>query len=570
MIKIGTLPVAKMCEPITNESKENLSFSNKSIIIHENLFKDNIKSKENDIKENSMIINQENKKTDLIDMAILENERKEEKENIMSNSNDQIDSFLEAKDTEIISKDNDTITNATTTEHTNLRDEIKINKISTHNTNPLDFMTFKEMEEEMLSIDENDIHDIKDLSFKIKNIENLVAGTSVKVNKIIEEIQDDSYIVDDSKAHRLNASFTVSNLSNMNKSTEEITINQHERPYHSFIINTNNNSFILQLASTSQFIEEIKSDHFNTDFQTTHDPSEPLLSNISHLNDHEENDQEFVEHCSFVLSQKKQINHIQEQKSKKSKNSGINTPKKSNHCSSLISTHSPKHSSKKTKKTKKRVIYKNEIIKKSITNSPNQDSLFSNHLPIVGGDVNGKGSSIMILTPIRAKKKDREEFGVTSVVTPVRRSLRNIQKKMTGSSSHKKNKNQQNIINIKEDPDTPIPIKKHHSNRLEEEKKNHELLYDPEVVKENLKSIDKDNNKGKIKKEEPEVLRDESFTNSDYEELFKTSNKFEAIEDILEKHDYAFVPNKAIIIENFDFPEELNYTPKKELESEEE
>ena len=404
MIKIGTLTIANMSESIVNESEENLSFFDKPIITPENPFKNNTKSKKSDIKNNSMIINQENKKAELIDIDILENERKKKKENVISNSNYQIDTFLEAKDSEIVNKNNDTTTTSTTTKYSNLKDELKQNKFSTNNTNLLNFMTLKEIEEEMSSIDENDIHDIKDLSFKIKNIENLVAGTSVKVNKIIEDFQDDSYIIDDSKAHRLNASFTISNLSNMNKCTEEIITNQHERPYHSFIINTNNNSFILRLASTSQFIEEIKSDRINTDDQTTYDPSEPLLSNISHLNDHKENNQELIEHCSFVLSQKKQTNHSQEQESKIS---GINTPKKSNHHSSLTSTHSPKHSSKKRKKTKK-TIYKNEIIKKPLIDNHYRDFPFSNHLPIVGGDVNGKGSSIMILTPIRAKKKDRE------------------------------------------------------------------------------------------------------------------------------------------------------------------
>jgi len=119
------------------------------------------------------------------------------------------------------------------------------------------------------------------------------------------------------------------------------------------------------------------------------------------------------------------------------------------------------------------------------------------------------------------------EFGVTSVVTPVRRSLRNIQKKLTGSSSHKKNKKVFSLKYVKDDPDTPIPSKYLHSNNTNNNiHTSHDL---------------NDVSKPKIKDEK----EDEVFLDSDYEELFKPSNKFEAIEEILEKHDYAFIPNKV-------------------------
>ena len=131
-----------------------------------------------------------------------------------------------------------------------------------------------------------------------------------------------------------------------------------------------------------------------------------------------------------------------------------------------------------------------------------------------------------------------------SVVTPVRRSLRNIQKRMTGSSSNRKRKNQYLITNIKEDPDTPIPTK-YHTSKSEEEKEDPELFNGQmNIIKKNLEK-----NKGKIKEEHEELKDvDRTFLSSDFEDIFKPSNKFEAIEDILEKHDYAFIPNKVIKI----------------------
>jgi len=391
MIIIEILTEVKICKSEINELKENSTCSCKSTIIPEEIQKKDIKLKENSVKNNSIIKITENKKNDLTDIGILNKEGVKEKENIMNNFNYQMNSSFEVKDTKTINIGNNIMDN-----HLNLKDEVKINK----NTNLSDSITYNEIEEEISNIFKNDIHDIKDLSFKIKNIENLVAGTSVKVNKIIEDFQDDSYIIDKDKVHCLNASFTVGSLPNMNKNEEDLIIDRCERPYHSFIISSNNSSFVLQLTNTS--IEKIKSDHINTDDQLLYDPSEPILLNISHIND-EENDQEFSECGSHVLSQtKEQINNTKEQKSE---NFNIINSENSNRRYSLTSPHSLKHSSKK--KAKKGNIYRNEI-DKTPKNQHHQDLPISNYLPIVGGDINGKGSSIMILTPIRAKKKDRE------------------------------------------------------------------------------------------------------------------------------------------------------------------
>ncbi|ORX57909.1 hypothetical protein BCR36DRAFT_409363 [Piromyces finnis] len=517
-------PIKKMDDTkIKNELKEETAnnINNEQRNLSENvLFNENFK-KINEVSESSPLNNKDKEEKEIKQHQLYVKDqyessgdksmREEQEKQALINEKENKTKYLINTSSEVDKNASNTIDNvsfnANFVENTNLNKHMK-------NTSQ-DFKDLMRMNE-LSSIEENNINDIKDLSFKIKNIENLVEGTTVKVNKIIEDYQDNSFIVDDAKEHRINASFTVSSLLNIDNSITDIKTNQ-QRPYHSFIIEINNNSLISQLANTSKFIEEDYSmDNILKDF---------------------DKDKTDVENCSSLQSKLE---------------GKTNTPK------SLVNTttpgsknrrsifDSPKLSSKK-KKDRKKNINKNENNGTPITNNNYQDSPLSNHLPIVGGDTYGQGSSIMILTPIRAKKKDREEFGVTSVVTPVRRSLRNIQKKLTGSSSHKKNKKDFSL-SIKDDPDTPIPSKYYHSSNSN-----------------NASNDFNEKNKGRNGTDEKEV----SFLDYDYKELFKPSNKFEAIENILEKHDYAFIPNNAITIENFDFPNEINYTPKKEASDEE-
>ncbi|ORX78992.1 hypothetical protein BCR32DRAFT_269745 [Anaeromyces robustus] len=536
---------------VTVPCSDNTNVNNKSL---DSYFINNSKTKNVEDKNKNIHENEKNKSLykeedhNLMDINTLK-----QNENILETCIDSHNSSFITK----IEKSINSLRDPNFLDKINLKDNIKVNEFIPKDTHS-NSIIFEEIEE-MPSIGEtnnNEVNDIKDISFKIKNIESLVDGTTVKVNKIIEDYQDDSFIVDDSKSHRLNASFTVSNLSEIDNSMTEIIKDHQERPYHSFIIDTNSNSFISRLANTSQFIEEEKSNEFIYQGQGKTNNNMNSINNINSLLNY------FIEHCSFVLSKREGKQKKGNQKHTSLKNTPENKHKKLiDHISNSSVT--PKSSSKKKKSHKKKQIYKNEIIK--TPRAEDQEIPSSNHLPIVGGDVDGYGSSVMILTPIRAKKKDREEFGVSSVVTPVRRSLRNIQKKMSNSSSHKKPYKPFSINDIKikvEDEDntylnTPVPTKLYSSSTsIDLKGKTKSLspsLENKEIGKEGKENINYD---------KKDIL---SSPYSDYEDLFKPSNKFEAIEEILEKHDYAFIPNKAIKIENFDFPNNINYTPKKEI-----